>query len=201
MFYIGTLVPTPQPSPGDIKLFQVGLKVTKCCSDTEDSHTDKDTARGPNKGDKKTGKTIKTANWCHFNIAIRTFSDSFPIGLLVGIILLALGTLCWLGCCIKYCCCRTANSGGYLFLGIGTFGTFLDLFGSFVYITAATECWRLAIQVQEVQRGLDKRAVCGLLLPEWGWAKRKTSKPPLPSKAKIMKTPGKALSSTINSLY
>jgi len=69
-----TLVPSPPPSP-----------------DTEGSHTDKDSARGPNEKDKK--------------------KDSFPIGLLVGIILLVLGTLCWLGCCIKYCCCRTGNSG------------------------------------------------------------------------------------------
>jgi len=71
-----TLVPSPPPPPSP---------------DTEGSHTDNDSARGPNEKDKKT--------------------DSFPIGLLIGIILLVLGTLCWLGCCIYYCCCRTGNSG------------------------------------------------------------------------------------------
>ena len=61
------------------------------------------------------------------------YSPEFPYGLLVGVILLTLGTLCWLICCICFCCkkMRAGNSGDFHFLALcGTFGavwTFLYL--------------------------------------------------------------------------
>ena len=53
------------------------------------------------------------------------YSLEFPYGLLVGVILLTLGTLCWLICCICFCCkkMRAGNSGAFHFLALcGTFG-------------------------------------------------------------------------------
>ena len=75
---------------------------------------------------KKVGQYIGapfTFLWCHLYIAIASYSGSFPIGLLVGVILLTIGTLCWLVCCICCCCkmLRADNSGEHFLVLCGTF--------------------------------------------------------------------------------
>ena len=71
----------------------------------------------------------------------------------------------------------------------GTFESFVVVLVAFGF---AARCWELAIQEKEIQGGLERRAVCGWLLPElekrlklhllrlWSWAQ-------------IMKTQGKTL--------
>ena len=57
----------------------------------------------------------------------------------------------------------------------------------------STICWEDEDQVEEIQGGAERRAVCGWLLPERG--KSKALLPRL--LRKNMKTPGRTLSSTM----
>ena len=58
---------------------------------------------------------------------------------------------------------------------------------------SSIKCWEHEVQVEEIQGGAERRAVCGWLLPERG--KSKALLPRL--LRKNMKTPGRTLSSTM----